>query len=144
MKKLLPQSKAFILLIAISTLLLTACSHKMGFQPSSVVPAADGDVKVKKDDNNNYRVEVKITHLAPSDKLQPPRQAYVVWIETEQSGLKNLGQLNSGTGFLSNTLKAELNAVTPFKPTRLFITAEDDPGINYPSALVVLSTDRFN
>lgn len=144
MKKAFLSFKTFIVVLCTGALFITACSHKMGFQPSSVVPAADGDVKVKKDDNNNYRVEVKITHLAPSDKLQPPRQTYVVWIETEQSGLKNLGQLNSGTGFLSNTLKAELNTVTPYKPTRLFITAEDDPRINYPSALVVLSTDRFN
>lgn len=128
----------------LGTLLFASCSHKIGFGPSSVVPAAEGNVKVKKDDNNNYKVEVRLTHLAPADRLQPPRTAYVVWIETEQSGIKNIGRLNSETGFLSGKLKAELTTVTPFKPTRLFITAEDDARITYPSALVVLSTERFN
>lgn len=117
MKGNLVQSTAVALLLGAAVLTTTSCSHKIGFARSSVVPA---------------------------DRLQPPRQAYVVWIETDGSGVKNLGQLNSGSGLLSKTLKAELNTVTPFKPTRLFITAEDDARITYPSALVVLNTDRFN
>lgn len=112
--------------------------------PSSVVPAAEGDVKVKKDGNDNYRIDVKLTHLAPADRLQPPRSAYVVWVETETNGVKNIGRLNSESGFLSKALKAELSTVTSFKPTRLFITAEDDARVSYPSALVVLNTDRLN
>lgn len=121
-----------------------SCSHKMGFQPSSVVPAAQGSVKLKKDNNNNYKIELSVTNLAPADRLQPPHSAYVVWIETEQNGTQNIGRLNTESGFLSKALKADLNAVSPYKPTRLFITAEDNAAIQYPGSTVVLSTDRFN
>ena len=145
MKKNLLQSKAVSLLFGVGLLLAAAsCSHKIGFAQSSVVPAAQGSIKMKKDDNNNYKLNVSVTNLAPPDRLQPPHSAYVVWIETEQNGVQNLGRLNSESGFLSKTLKADLNAVTPYKPTRLFITAEDDAAIRYPGEMVVLSTDRFN
>lgn len=144
MKNYLFQSKAFVFLFSAAALLATAsCSHKIGFEQSSVVPAAQGSVKMKKDDNNNYKLEVKVANLAPADRLQPPRSTYVVWIETVQNGVQNIGQLNSESGFLSKALKADLNAVTPYKPTRLFITAEDNAAIQYPGATVVLSTSKF-
>lgn len=87
---------------------------------------------------------MSVTNLAPPDRLQPSRSTYVVWVETERNGIQNVGQLNSGSGFLSKALKANLNAVTPYKPTRLFVTAEDNAAIRYPGAMVVLATDRFN
>ena len=54
----------------------------MHFSTSSVVPAARGSVKVKNDDNGNYSVAVKVTHLAPADRLTPPKKGYFVWSET--------------------------------------------------------------
>lgn len=99
---------------------------------------------MKKDNNNNYKLEVSVSNLAPPNRLQPPHSTYVVWIDTEQNGVQNLGQLTSESGFLSKALKAEMTAITPYKPTRLFVTAEDNAAITYPSAVVVLSTDRFN
>lgn len=99
---------------------------------------------MKKDGNNNHKLEVSVTNLAPPDRLQPPHSTYVVWIETERNGVQNIGRLNSESGFLSKALKANLTAVTPYKPTRLFVTAEDNGAIRYPGAMVVLSTDRFN
>jgi hypothetical protein len=95
----------FVILIAFG---LLSCTKKMMFNASPVVPAAKGDVKLKKDGNNNYEVELSLKHLADSKRLTPPRETYVVWIETENNGIKNIGQINSSSGLLSSTMKASL------------------------------------
>ena len=81
--------------------------------------------------------------LAEPKRLSPPRQMYVVWMETEQNGTKNIGQLNTSSGMFSKTLKSSLKTVSSFKPTKIFITAEDDASIQYPGGQRVLNTDSF-
>jgi hypothetical protein len=44
---------------------------------------------------------------------------------------------------MSNKLKASFETVSPVKPTKIFITAEDDPGVQYPGTQVVLTTQAF-
>ena len=122
---------------------LGSCARKIVFQTSPIVPAAQGFVKVKKDKNNNYALEIDVRNLADPKRLDPPKQTYVVWTETERDGTKNIGQMNSSSGFLSSKLKASLTAVTPFKPTSVFITAEDNADIRYPGMQVVLRTRNF-
>jgi hypothetical protein len=124
-------------------LLLSSCARKIVFQTSSVVPAAEGTVKVKKDNNNNYNIQIHIMHLADSKRLQPPKQTYVVWMVTDQNVTKNIGQINSSTKFLSSKLKASFETVTAFKPGKIFITAEDEAGIQNNSGQIVLTTDKF-
>lgn len=123
--------------------IFNSCSKKISFQTSSVVPAAKGAVKVKKDGNNNYQVNLSIENLAESNRLQPSKNTYVVWMETASNGTKNIGQINSSTGFLSSKLKASFQAISSFKPVKIFLTAEDDAAIQYPGMQVVLSTDNF-
>ncbi|MES1160846.1 MAG: hypothetical protein ABUM51_08820, partial [Bacteroidota bacterium] len=120
-----------------------ACAQKINFTTSSVEPAAVGRVKVKKDNNNNYVIDVKITHLASPKRLNPPKDLYVVWIETGNNGIKNIGKIHSSSGFLSQTLKGSLKAVTSFKPIKVFITAETDGDIHHPGIPVVLTTEGF-
>jgi len=122
---------------------LASCSKKLSFQTSSVVPAAEGSVKVKKDNNNNYSIDLNVIRLANPKRLEPSKSTYVVWIETEQNGSKNIGSLNTSSSLFSKTLKSSLKTVSPFKPVSLFITAEDNADIQYPSYQVVLRTDRF-
>lgn len=133
----------FVLITTVVISLLPSCARKISFLPSSLTPAATGKVKIKKDKNNNYNIEVNIEHLAPSDKIDPPAKAYVVWIETEQNETKNMGQINSSSSFLSSKLKASFSAVSPSKPTRVFITAEDNPSAFYPGSRVILTTKTF-
>lgn len=88
-------------------------------------------------------MNIDLFNLAESKRLEPPKQAYVIWMETNENMMKNIGQINSSTGFLSQKLKANFNTVSAAKPVRIFITAEDDAAVQYPGMQVVLSTDRF-
>jgi hypothetical protein len=121
----------------------TSCSKKVTFLNSSVVPAAQGYVKVNKDDNKNYVIKIEIKNLAEVNRLQPAKNAYVIWMITDENSTKNMGQIKSGSSMMSSKLKASFETVTAFKPTKVFITAEDDGDVQYPGATVVLSTDRF-
>ncbi len=138
LKKLLASTFAIVLLLSFSS-----CGTNVAFQNSIVVPAAKGSVKVTKDSNKNYSIKIKITDLAEVTRLQPSKNVYVVWMETDQSITKNIGQIKSDTGLLSSKLKANFETVTAFKPSKVFITAEDDADVQYPGMQMILSTDRF-
>jgi hypothetical protein len=129
-----------ILLVAVP---LNSCSQKVNFLTSSVVPAARGYVKIKKDNNKNYNIYLQLSNLAESQRLLPPKQAYVIWLVNEQGVAKNVGKLNSSTGMMSKKLKASFETVSSSKPTQVFITAEDTPSTQYPGPLVVISTEKF-
>jgi len=132
-----------IALIFLLVLSLASCARKISFQTSSVVPAAEGSVKVKKDNNNNYSIDLNVIRLADPKRLEPSKNTYVVWIETAENGSKNIGSLNTSSSMFSKTLKSSLKTVSPFKPVSLFITAEDNADIQYPGTQVVLRTNRF-
>lgn len=120
-----------------------SCSQDVIFLTSSVVPAARGQVTVKRDKNNNYHVSVSLSDLAESSRLQPPKLTYIVWMVADQEIAKNIGQLNSSAGFISKRLKGNLKTVSSIKPSKVFITAEDDASTQYPGPLIVLTTDSF-
>jgi len=120
--------------------LFTACAKKMSFERSSVVPGADGKVAVKKDNNDNYLITVSTVNLPSAKNLTPARDAYVVWMEDEDKTVKKLGQIKPSTGLLSKAYKGELKATSTSRPRRVFITAEDGGGLDYPGDFTVLST----
>ena len=121
-------------------LLLAGCSKKIAFQNSSVVPAAEGTIAITEDDNENYKIDLAVKRLADPGRLTPPKSVYVVWIETSQSGMVNIGQLTTSTKGFSKMLTSSLSAVSSYKPLKVFITAEDNAEANYPSMSVVLET----
>lgn len=145
----IPQLKSITLstLLLITTVtattVLTSCNKKIPFAISAVVPSAEGDVKVKKDKNNNYNINIDLTRLAESKRLTPPKEYYVVWIDTDNNGTKNIGQLQTSSGFLSKELKSSFSTTSSFRPIRVFITAEDNATIEYPNGPVVLTTATF-
>lgn len=132
-----------VLTLIFVTFFISSCAKKIVFQPSVTVPAATGKVKIKKDNNNNYSISLDVKNLANADRLTPPQNTYIVWIMTKESGVKNIGQIKSSTGFLSGKVKASLQAVSPFKPTRVFITAERNSDVLYPGGQEVLTTRFF-
>ena len=110
---------------------------------STVVPAARGTVKIKKDKNNNYRIHLDLYNLAEVNRLQPARHAYIVWVTLEQGQAKNMGQINSTSGTFSKQLKASFETVTTLMPLEIYITAEDDINTTFPGNQVVMTTGTF-
>ena len=129
----------FLVLYFVLLLTFTSCSKKIQFENSNVVPAARGDVSVKKDKNNNYNIQMEVSYLAEPERLQPPKKYYVVWLSSSDNQIPlNIGQIVG-----SSKLHVKFESVSSSKPKRIFITAEDDSSTQYPSNYVVLETDKF-
>lgn len=138
------QNNVLLLIVLVVVLIVNhSCSRKTNFLVSTEVPAAQGEVKVSKSKHNNFEIKINILHLAEPERLKPPKSVYVVWIETENNLTKNLGQIESSSGFLSKKLKVSFKTESPFNPVKVYITAEDVPNIEYPQGEVILSTDNF-
>lgn len=129
-----------IFLMTLLVFLFTSCAEKVAFLNSAVVPAAEGTVSIKQDKNKNYNIDLAVKRLADPGRLTPPKAVYVVWMETSENGVQNIGQLNTSTKGFSGMLSSSLKTVSPHKPTAFFITAEDDATGNYPGMTVVLKT----
>ncbi len=131
------RNTVFGIAIIMMMIVFGACSKKIVFLGSSVVPAAEGHVKVKKDGNENYAISLNISNLAEVDKMQPPKNMYVIWMETDEGLTKNIGQIIS-----SRNLNAKFETVSSSKPVMIYLTAEDTEDIQRPGK-VVLTTARF-
>ena len=127
----------------LSILMKNLFAKKFGFLSSSIVPAARGYVKVIRDNNENYLIQVKISNLAEVNRLQPSKQVYVVWMVTDHEITRRIGQIISSTTFLSTKLKASFKMISSSKPIKIFITAEEDAITQTPNEQIILSTDRF-
>jgi hypothetical protein len=131
--------KQVILLFSVLLLVLfVSCSKKTAFNTSPIIPAARGEVAVKKDNNENYHIELQISFLAEPERLNPPKSTYVVWMLSEDSNPINLGQI-VGT----SKLHVKFETVSSSKPKLIFVTAEDDPSVLYPGNMRVLETNKF-
>jgi uncharacterized lipoprotein NlpE involved in copper resistance len=126
------RSKFTIAAALVAALILVGCANKFRFTQSAVVPGAYGDVKVKKDKNENYIITVDVTNLADSRQLDPPKDTYVVWMETAEGNVRNIGQIKSTSSLLSKARKATMRAASTVKPRRVFITAEESGTVSYP------------
>ena len=108
--------------------LLNSCGSTIQLPVSNEVPAAEIKVLKKQDGNNNFTIKVTAENLASADRLSPARATYVVWIETDENGIKNVGQLNPKNG-----KKVELETVSAFEPKAIFVTAEDEGNVSLPT-----------
>ncbi|MGA9652191.1 hypothetical protein [Pedobacter sp.] len=138
----IPRGLFKALLLSFVFALQSCDSQEYNFAISKVVPAAMGSVQVDQDDNNNYEIDLEITRLAEPSRLTPAKKLYVVWVQTENNGDKNIGQLTTSSSFFSSTLKSSLSTVTSFKPTGFFISAEDNANVQTPGDQIVISTSH--
>ena len=83
-------------------------------------------------------IEVTAKNLAEAIRLNPPKNNYSVWIVAENGTTKNLGQLVN-----KNAKEASLKTTTPFNVKEIFITAEEQGNLNYPSGIEISRT-TFN
>lgn len=131
-----------LVLICCTAGLLSSCATRLNFAPSTVVPGAEGKVKIKRDGNNNYSVSINVQNLAEPNRLPQPQNVYVVWADTPQ-GPQNLGQLRTSSGLFGGKMKASLETVTPYRPSRIFVTAENTATVPAPGFYVVMNTRSF-
>lgn len=117
---------------------LPSCSNSIPFQGSDVVPAAEAKVAIDQDNNNNYKVDIDVENLAMPEKLHPPKKVYIAWYQSDDNSINKLGRM-----IVSGNLKASLETVVPRKPTKVFITAEQDPEVDYPGTDTILETRNF-
>lgn len=131
---------SFIVIFSVSS-----CAVKNHFQTSTILPAAQGIVQVKVDNNKNYLIKIELSNLSPSTRLTPPKAGYVVWMVTVDNAINSLGQLNTSTTFMSKSLDASFETVSASKPYKIMITAENDVSTQYPSfSDVILTTGILN
>lgn len=139
-QNVLPIKDAFkVLSYIFAAILISACSGKHTFPTSEVLPAAEAVVKIDKNKNDNFDIELEIENMARPDRLTPARSNYVVWMDTPGHGTVNLGNLR-----ISSKNNASLNTMTPYKPTRIFITAENSQNPMMPSTQVVLDSGNLD
>lgn len=122
---------AFVALLALGACLR---SQTFALAPAERTPGALGEVEVKRADNDNSEVRLKVQHLPEPGQLDPSLRTYVVWIDPgvgrpEQA----LGQLQ-----LNNNREATITTKTPFSSFDVFVTAETTPTPQQPSPYVVL------
>lgn len=120
--------------------LISSCATKMIFTVSPVVPVAEGSVKITKSKNENFIINVTIINLPEPARLTPSRKVYVVWTETGSGPAKNIGMIKSSRQLLSHTMKGSLKTAATLKPTKVYITAEDDGNVQFPGSQIVLNT----
>ncbi len=125
-----------IILLAVAS--LQACTPKMNFATSTIAPAVSGDVRVKKDKNSNYIVNVDVANLAPAKNLDPPKNTYLVWMESDDRSVRKLGQLSPS----GKALQAKLTATAVSKPDVVFVSAEDNADVEYPAGPTVITTRK--
>jgi hypothetical protein len=63
------------------------------FTRSLIVPAADGVAEVRRDENGNAQIDIKVDHLAPPERIAAGATSYVVWVKAMRGDMKfqNLG-----------------------------------------------------
>ena len=118
---------------------LALCAAACGLSPvplvaSPRVPAAEGIVHIKIDDNGNTKLKVNVNHLAPPAKVSPGATVYVAWVSKDDSAPQNVGSFG-----LDSDLMGELETMTPLHGFLLTITAEAEPGVVAPQGVQVFS-----
>lgn len=122
--------------LLLSAALWIGCGpKKVDVQTSPAVPAAGAWVAVEEDRNDNTKYRVEIRHLARPERLNPPRSAYILWLQPPGQPPENAGQIQ-----LDDRLRGQLRGVTPHRRFDLFVTAEDSISVAAPSGQEVLRT----
>ncbi len=121
------------LLIALAIAALPSCKSSASFKQSSFLPNAQGFAKAEANKSGSYAVTVRVERLASPEFLTPPKKVYVVWIESKRRGVRNGGVLQIDSNKLGT-----LTTTAPFKPTRVYITAEDRGDVFMQEGPIVL------
>ena len=111
---------------------LSSCNVFVKFPISDITPAADILAKKGTDNQKNFTLEIVAENLAKAERLNPPGKNYIVWVQTKDVGIKNVGQLT-----VDNSKKTTFSATTPFDFYEVFITVEDQGDLTYPRGIEI-------
>lgn len=122
------KTKNYIPLVLLAAVAVWSCaSSGLSFSPK--IPAADGTVKFAKADNGQTSIHLVVKHLANPDKLTPPVNTYVVWVQDgRNSAPEKIGEL-----VLDQNLDGELKGETPLHSFEMFVTGETSGEVARPS-----------
>ncbi len=121
--------KAFTIVLSSALfILLTSCGSTTSFPISEVTPGADIKVNTSTDNHGNHVFSITAKNLTNPERLTPPRNVYVVWVKTQNSGTLNIGRINP-----EGAKKVTLKTLIPFEPQEIFITAEDEGEVAHPA-----------
>lgn len=121
----------YVFLIGIVTL-ITSCTSTATFPLSKLVPAADITAKIKKQGKQNYLVTITANNLAASERLNPPKEIYIIWAVSDASVTRNVGYF-----IQQNAIKSIYHASFPYKPIEIFITAENEEDLCEPMGIEI-------
>lgn len=133
------QARTLILVASCLGASLGCAGHVVVFQDSPELPAALATATIRSDENRNTLVELELQHVAPAAKLWPPRSTYIVWAESSEGRIFQLGQLH-----VNERREGSFRGTTALDHLRLIITAENDPRPEQPSTPYMLATDFFS
>ncbi|MEI8254756.1 MAG: hypothetical protein WCJ30_03705 [Deltaproteobacteria bacterium] len=120
-----------------------ACGGPLRYTPHGTARAPEADAQLEVTVNSaqrNSQVRLRMTHLAPPDRLAPGLNSYVVWSRRATSSPWNrIGTLV----YNADTREGELNTMAPETPPfEINVTAEStsdaSPAPASPSLVVVL------
>jgi hypothetical protein len=131
MKRAVSFSAIFFTVLA--TMTVGAYAKDFSLTSTSLVPAAAGKMKVKRDRNGNTELTVEVKHLAKPSALSPARANYVVWLQPRGDSARNAGELA-----VNNNLDGKFETTTPTKAFDVFVTAEDSLSVQAPSGPEVM------
>lgn len=120
------------LIFVVAAALLASCATTVRFPVSNVTPAAVITAKKKQDKHDNYIIELTANNLAAADRLNPPRSHYIVWIISDNKSVINVGRLTN-----RNARNTNLKVTTPHNATAIFITAEDQSDLSFPTGVEI-------
>ena len=119
---------AFVLLLGGTNAARASVTYELG--ASSVIPAAQGKVRLHKTKNGNIEVKLAVKHLAPPGRIIPGSDVFVVWVRGLAVGseAQNLGALK-----VDSKLNGNITAVTALSSFDLFITCEQSQTATLPA-----------
>ena len=110
-------------------------SKSYALRPMERTSGAEGEIKIKKGDNENSVVSVHMQHLAPPANINGSYRTYVMWLRPAgQQQWKNMGALRP-----DEDRKAKLETVTPYENFDVLVTAEAEATGDAPKGTPVLS-----
>lgn len=100
---------------------------------SDAIPAAQGEVKAKADENENTLVNVSVEHLADPKMVSKRATTYVVWARPMGQDQGTTGVQNLGTLQVDDSRNGELETTTSLQSFEVFVTAEPSGTVPSPT-----------